>query len=90
MKRFVTLWLPILLAALIAGAVTSAVTDPDTTAASVVFWLAVLPAWFLAVPLAGFLAGLAGFEPRQMRQLFGGGWAKGMRLTGRTGRWHHT
>lgn len=89
MRRIMTVFLPILLAMWAAAGVANLL--PGSGAASTVaFWIALPFAWFAMVPVAGFIGGLVGFEPRDMNELYGTGWSKGMRLARRPGRWHHT
>ncbi len=90
MRRFMTVFLPLLLAMWLSAAVVGVVTSGDGAAAQIAFWVGLPVAWFLMVPVAGFIGGLVGFEPRNMLTLYGIGWVHGMRLARRTGRWHHT
>jgi hypothetical protein len=90
MRRVMTFFLPLLFALWLSAAVAELVASGDGAGAQVAFWLSLPVAWFLMVPVAGFIGGVVGFEPRNMRNLYGMGWVHGMRMTRRTGRWHHT
>lgn len=90
MRRIMTMFLPILLAVWVAAGVANILTSGDGAASLVAFWLALPVAWIAMLPVAGFLGGLVGFEPRRMNNLYGGGWQAGMRVARRPGRWHHT
>ena len=89
-RRIMTLFLPLLFATWLAAGVSWVATAKDSTAGTILFWVVMPFAVFLLIPVAGFLVGLIGYEPRPMRQLDGVGWSRGMRIVGRQGRWHHT
>lgn len=79
MRRVMTVFLPILLAIWLAAGVAS-LLPVDGAASTVAFWLALAFAWFAMVPVAGFIGGLVGFEPRRMNNL------SGRRMAGRDAR----
>lgn len=89
MRRIMTVFLPILLAMWVAAGAASLLPG-DGAASTVAFWVALPIAWIAMIPVAGFIGGLVGFEPRRMNNLYGGGWQAGMRAARRPGRWHHT
>lgn len=90
MRRLMTLVLPIFMALWVAVGVAAVFTESGSTSSTVLTWLLLPFAWFAMVPVAGFIGGIVGFEPRNMNQLYGSGWSAGMRAMRRPGRWHHT